>query len=75
MHISQIHYLPLAPGFFSILVALFIGMVLIFAVLGVLISSMKTRRSEFSSLWLARHSSRAWATSERSCSAARSDFF
>jgi len=36
MHISQIHYLPLAPGFFSILVALFIGMVLIFAVLGAL---------------------------------------
>ena len=36
MHISQFHYLPLAPGFFSILVALFIGMVLIFAVLGAL---------------------------------------
>src|SRR6476620_3823011 len=28
------------------------------------VSSMKTRRSGFSSLWLARHSSRAWATSE-----------
>jgi uncharacterized membrane protein len=36
MHIGQFHYLPLAPGFFSILVALFIGMVLIFAVLGAL---------------------------------------
>jgi uncharacterized membrane protein len=36
MHISQFHYLPLAPSFFSILVALFIGMVLIFAVLGAL---------------------------------------
>ena len=36
MHISQFHYLPLAPGFFSVLVALFIGMVLIFAVLGAL---------------------------------------
>ena len=36
MHISQFHYLPLAPGFFTILVALFIGMVLIFAVLGAL---------------------------------------
>ena len=36
MHISQFHYLPLAPGFFSILVALFIGMVLIFALLGAL---------------------------------------
>jgi uncharacterized membrane protein len=36
MHIGEFHYLPLAPGFFSILVALFIGMVLIFAVLGAL---------------------------------------
>ena len=36
MHVSQFHYLPLAPGFFTILVALFIGMVLIFAVLGAL---------------------------------------
>ena len=36
MHISQFHYLPLAPGFFTILVVLFIGMVLIFAVLGAL---------------------------------------
>gem|GEM_PF-5834675 len=36
---------------------------------------MKTKRSGFSSGWLARHSARASATSGRSCSAARSDFF
>src|SRR6516162_6736568 len=36
---------------------------------------MKTRRSGFKSGWLTRHSSRALATSGRSCSAARSDFF
>ena len=36
MHLSQFHYLPLAPGFFSILVGLFVGLVLILLVLGAL---------------------------------------
>jgi hypothetical protein len=39
------------------------------------VSSMNTRRPGFRPGWLARHSSRALATSARSCSAARNDFF
>lgn len=35
MHLSQFHYLPLAPGFFSILIALFVGLLVIMVVLGV----------------------------------------
>jgi hypothetical protein len=34
MHLSQFHYLPLAPGFFSILIALFVGLLVIMVVLG-----------------------------------------
>ena len=34
MHLSQFHYLPLAPGFFSILIALFLGLLVIMVVLG-----------------------------------------
>lgn len=26
MHLGQFHYLPLTPGFFSILIALFVGL-------------------------------------------------
>ena len=36
MHLSQFHYLPLTPGFFSILVALFVGLLVILIALGVL---------------------------------------
>ena len=36
MHLSQFHYLPLTPGFFSILVALFVGLLVILVVLGAL---------------------------------------
>ena len=36
MHLSQFHYLPLTPGFFSILVALFIGLLVILVVIGAL---------------------------------------
>jgi uncharacterized membrane protein len=36
MHLSQFHYLPLTPGFFSILVGLFVGMVVVLLVLGAL---------------------------------------
>jgi uncharacterized membrane protein len=36
MHLSQFHYLPLAPGFFSILIGLFVGLVVILLVLGAL---------------------------------------
>jgi uncharacterized membrane protein len=36
MHMSQLHYLPLAPGFFSILVGVFIVMIIALAVLGAL---------------------------------------
>jgi uncharacterized membrane protein len=36
MHLSQFHYLPLAPGFFSILVGLFVGLLVILVVLGAL---------------------------------------
>ena len=34
MHLSQFHYLPLTPGFFSILVALFVGLLVILVVIG-----------------------------------------
>src|SRR5579872_5412818 len=34
MHISQFHYLPLTPSFFSILVALFVGALVVMIVLG-----------------------------------------
>jgi uncharacterized membrane protein len=36
MHLSQFHYLPLTPGFFSILVGLFIGLIVILIALGAL---------------------------------------
>src|SRR5260370_408837 len=36
MHLSQFHYLPLAPGFFSILIGLLVGLVVILLVLGAL---------------------------------------
>ena len=36
MHMSQLHYVPLAPGFFSILVGVFIVMIIALAVLGAL---------------------------------------
>jgi uncharacterized membrane protein len=36
MHLSQFHYLPLAPGFFSILIGIFVVMLIAFAVLGAL---------------------------------------
>jgi uncharacterized membrane protein len=36
MHLSQFHYLPLAPGFFSILVGVFIGLLIVLVVLGAL---------------------------------------
>jgi len=36
MHLSQFHYLPLTPGFFSILVAVFVGLLVILIALGVL---------------------------------------
>jgi uncharacterized membrane protein len=36
MQLSQLHYLPLAPGFFSILVGVFIVMIIALAVLGAL---------------------------------------
>ena len=36
MHLSQFHYLPLTPGFFSILVALFVGLLVIMVVIGAL---------------------------------------
>jgi hypothetical protein len=36
MHLSQFHYLPLTPGFFSILIALFVGLLVIMIVLGAL---------------------------------------
>ena len=36
MHLSQFHYLPLAPGFFSILIALLVGLLVIMVVLGAL---------------------------------------
>ena len=34
MHLSQFHYLPLTPGFFSILVALFVGLLVVLIVIG-----------------------------------------
>ena len=36
MHLSQFHYLPLTPGFFSILIALFVGLLVIMIVTGAL---------------------------------------
>jgi uncharacterized membrane protein len=36
MHLSQFHYLPLAPGFFSILIGFLVGLVLILLALGAL---------------------------------------
>jgi uncharacterized membrane protein len=36
MHLSQFHYLPLAPGFFSILVALFVVLLVVLIALGAL---------------------------------------
>jgi uncharacterized membrane protein len=36
MHLSQFHYLPLTPSFFSILVALFIGLLVLMVVIGAL---------------------------------------
>ena len=36
MHLSQFHYLPLTPSFFSILVALFVGLLVILVVIGAL---------------------------------------
>jgi uncharacterized membrane protein len=36
MHLSQFHYLPLTPSFFSILVALFIGLLIVMVVVGAL---------------------------------------
>jgi uncharacterized membrane protein len=36
MHLSQFHYLPLAPGFFSILIGFLVGLVLLLLVLGAL---------------------------------------
>jgi uncharacterized membrane protein len=36
MHLSQFHYLPLTPSFFSILVALFIGLLVLMVVVGAL---------------------------------------
>ena len=36
MHLSQFHYLPVTPGFFSILIALFVGLLVIMIVLGAL---------------------------------------
>ncbi len=37
MHLSQFHYLPLTPGFFSIfLIGLFVGLLVILVVLGAL---------------------------------------
>src|SRR5262249_8801746 len=36
MHLSQFHYLPLTPGFFSILVALFVGLLVVLVVIGAL---------------------------------------
>ena len=36
MHLSQFHYLPLTPGFFSILIALFVGLLVIMIVIGAL---------------------------------------
>jgi uncharacterized membrane protein len=36
MHLSQFHYLPLAPGFFSILVGIFVGLLIVLVVLGAL---------------------------------------
>ena len=34
MHLSQFHYLPLSPSFFSLLIALFVGLLVIMIVLG-----------------------------------------
>jgi len=36
MHLSQFHYLPLTPSFFSILVAVFIGLLVLMVVVGAL---------------------------------------
>lgn len=36
MQLSQFHYLPLAPGFFTILIGLFVGLVVVLLVLGAL---------------------------------------
>ena len=36
MHLSQFHYLPLTPGFFSILIAVFVGLLVIMIVIGAL---------------------------------------
>jgi uncharacterized membrane protein len=36
VHLSQFHYLPLTPGFFSILVILFVGLLVIMIVVGAL---------------------------------------
>ena len=36
MHLSQFHYLPLTPSFFSILVALFIGLLVLMVIVGAL---------------------------------------
>src|SRR6516225_11871139 len=36
MHLSQFHYLPLTPGFFSILVALLVGLLVVLIVIGAL---------------------------------------
>ena len=36
MHMSQFHYLPLAPGFFSILIGIFLVMLVAMVVLGAL---------------------------------------
>jgi uncharacterized membrane protein len=36
MHLSQFHYLPLTPSFFSILVGLFIGLLVVMVVVGAL---------------------------------------
>lgn len=47
MHMSQLHYLPLAPGFFSILVGLFIALFVVLLVLRAL-------RNAYLSLGVAR---------------------
>jgi len=36
MYFSQFHYLPLTPGFFSLLVALFFGVLIVFGIMAVL---------------------------------------
>ena len=36
MHLSQFHYLSLTPSFFSLLIALFVGLLVIMIVLGAL---------------------------------------